>query len=145
VAAALPEAVAAARRRRTRRVGAALALLIGAMLALGGILAARGRSAEPLPSEVRRLHDVLHGLGTACVRSGRSRSERRRLDRGVDTILAFARAYPEARFQIDDETGRAVTVLLVAREAVQRCAPDAAARLDEALPKGLRRRSRAAP
>jgi hypothetical protein len=120
----------------------ALALLVATLVALGAIFAARGDegAAQPTAAEVRDLHVILHRLESTCERSRRSSATRSQLNRDVGQILAFARAYPEARFQIDDESGKALSVLLVAREATRHCAPDASRRLDRALPEQFRRR-----
>ncbi|AWK76806.1 hypothetical protein CBI38_35960 (plasmid) [Rhodococcus oxybenzonivorans] len=48
----------------------------------------------------------------------------RRIESDVDLLVAFARAYPDASFPIDDETGRSLGLLLIARKEMQVCAPD---------------------
>jgi hypothetical protein len=120
----------------------ALAVAVGALVALGAILAARGsdRPAQPAAREVERVHAILHRLERTCARNRRSGAARARLERDVDTILAFTAAYPEARFPIDDESGSAPSLLLVAREATRRCAPAASQRLEQALPEQFRNR-----
>jgi hypothetical protein len=102
------------------------------------LLADRAGTRTPTAQEVRGIHTILHRLENACSRR-LSGSRRQRLARDVGTLIRFSRTYPRARFQIDDESAHAVSVLLVAREELQRCAPDAAARIDQALPKELRR------
>lgn len=131
-----PEPVATRRGAPSRRLIAALALGVGVLVALGAVLGPRlgETTAQPAGAEVDDVHAILHRLERTCGRSGRSPAARRQLDRDVGSILAFARAYPEARFQIDDETGRTLSLLLVGREATRRCAPQASARLDAALP-----------
>lgn len=138
------EDVAARRRGPSRRLTVALALVIAGLIALGAILAARGgeSAAQPTAAEVGEVHAILHRLDRTCARSGRSPQARKELDRNVGTILAFARAYPEARFTIDDESGTALSLLLVAREATRPCAPAASRRLDSALPQRFRTSTR---
>jgi hypothetical protein len=135
------EAVAAA-RRPSRRVAVAIALFVGALVALGAIFASRGGegAAQPTAAEVARVHAILHRLDRTCARSRGLPAARKQLDRDVDTILAFTVAYPEARFPIDDESGTALSLLLVTREATRRCAPDASRRFDDALPEQFRTR-----
>lgn len=118
------------------RMIAALALGVGVLVALGAVVGPRlgETAAQPTAAEADDVHAILHRLERTCARSGRSPAARAQLDRDVATILAFARAYPEAQFQIDDETGRTLSLLLVAREATRRCAPQASARLNAALP-----------
>lgn len=135
-----PEPVAARRGAPSRRLTAALGLGLGALVALGAVLGPRlgETAAQPTTAEVDDVHAVLHRLEKTCARSRSSPAARTRLDRDVATILAFSRAYPEARFQIDDESGRTLSLLLVAREATRRCVPEASARLDAALPERYR-------
>lgn len=136
-----PDATGALRRGPSRRLTVLLALAVFALVAFGAIFAAvggGGRAAEPTATEVREIHAILHRLERTCAQSRRSPTARRQLDRDVATILAFADAYPEARFQVDDESGSALSLLLVAREATRPCAPASSRRLDAALPERLR-------
>jgi hypothetical protein len=99
-------------------------------------------STEPPPSaasaaEIQRLHRALHDLGKQCQEPEGKRSQPS-INRDVDIILAFAKRYPEGRFPIDDETGSALSLLLVARNELRPCAPAAAARVDSALPPEFR-------
>ena len=94
------------------------------------------RSSAP-PAQVEGVHQALHSLGDQCepVRSDRSKPS---INRDVNTILAFARRYPEGRFPIDDETGSVLSLLLVARDALRPCEPAEASRVDRALPAEFR-------
>lgn len=91
---------------------------------------------EPLveapAAEVQRVHEALHDIGTQCGLA--ATGSPLRIDGDVEDILAFASRYPEGRFPIDDETGTALSLLLVTREALRDCAPAAAARVDRVLP-----------
>ena len=94
-------------------------------------------SSSAPPAQVEGVHQALHRLGDQCepVRNDRSKSV---IKRDVDTILAFARRYPEGRFPIDDETGSVLSLLLVARDTLRPCEPAEAARVDRALPSEFR-------
>lgn len=87
-------------------------------------------------AEVQVIHNALHDIGARC-RNASTPPET--IDADVDAILAFSERYPVGRFPIDDETGNAVSLLLLTREALQDCAPDASARVDLQLPTELRR------
>ncbi len=100
-------------------------------------LAACGGARQPTKAEVEVLHRELHFLDRAC-RDDLTRGERQRVGRDVGGFLAFAERYPNGEFRIDGETGRTVSLLLVVREAFERCAPAAATRIDRALPEELR-------
>lgn len=101
--------------------------------ALAGLPAATGSTVTVPAAEAQRVHDSLHSVGAWC-RADPAGRVRSRLDRDVDVILTFTRRYPEATFPIDDETGRALTLLMTTRQALRTCAPAAAARVDRALP-----------
>ena len=100
-----------------------------------------GAPAEPssrAPArEVERMHDALHALGRECDKD-ESRRSAARIERAVDTVLSFARRYPEGRFAVDDETGSALSLLVATREDLRSCAPAASARVSDVLPPGLR-------
>lgn len=136
-----PDPTAAGRRGPSPRLTVLLALGVGALVGLGAIFAAvggGGSAAQPTAAEVREIHMILHRLETTCAQSGRSPAARGQLDGDVATIVAFADTYPEARFQVDDESGSALSLLLVAREATRQCAPAASRTLDDVLPERLR-------
>ncbi len=129
---------------RRRRWAFAAATILFALLALGGVLAAvergGGRGAEQAPSaaEVRRIHATLHAIDRVCTGGRVGPGARRLLELDARMFARFARAYPQAQFRIDDEDARSVSLLLVAREALRGCAPQAAAIVDRALPQNMR-------
>jgi hypothetical protein len=86
-------------------------------------------------AQVRRVHEAMHDIAARC-QPGVAASEdtRRELDRDVEVILVFARGFPDARLQIDDESGRTLSLLLGVRDDLRRCAPTVAGRLDPAIP-----------
>lgn len=88
-------------------------------------------------SDVQRVHEALHDIDARCS-LGRPGGGDLEHDAGV--ILDFAQRYPDARFPIDDETGRTLSLLMTAREGLDGCAPAVAARIDAALPPQYRRR-----
>jgi len=100
-----------------------------------------GRSPEPSssasPAQVEAVHQALHSLGDQC-RLGKSDRSDASINRNVDTLLTFARRYPEGRFAIDDETGSALSLLFVARDTLRPCDSVEAARVDLALPSKFR-------
>ncbi|MEO5315391.1 hypothetical protein PV772_14930 [Pseudarthrobacter sp. CC12] len=133
------------------------ALILGALLT--GMLLAGPRPAStgpnpgitepatgsPVPSaEVDRVHDALHELASQC-QAGIDETTRQKLDQDVEMMVEFSRRYPDARFPIDDETGGPVGLLLVARNALERCAPESAAKADSALPPEFRRPAASPP
>lgn len=91
------------------------------------------------PQAVNLLHQALHGLAKECQKPERTRSSPR-INWDVDIVLGFARRYPEGRFGIDDETGNALSLLLATHDDFRTCAPEAAGRLNRALPADLRDR-----
>ncbi len=137
----MTEAVTPARRQPWVLAAAALMLVL---LAFGGVLAAvesdgGSRTASaPGTAEIRRIHATLHAIDRVCTRAHIDPATRRLLERDARMFARFARTYPQARFQIDDEDARPVSMLLVAREALRRCAPGAAAIVDAALPANMR-------
>lgn len=120
-------------------VAVALVALLAAVFVDRGRSPAPARSAKPKPQEVRRVHAVLHGIEEACSGSRVGPRVSASLEANANTIVRFARKYPQVRFPIDDESGRALSLLLVAREALLPCAPLAAARVDRALPQKYRK------
>lgn len=134
------------RRRWLRALSAVAALtLVALALLTAGLVVERSRStasaraADPSGEEVRRVHAVLHEIEQSCSGGPADSRAGERLEANADVLVRFARKYPRARFPIDDESGRALSLLLVAREALLPCAPAAAARVDEALPEEYRK------
>lgn len=129
------------------------ALVLGSAAALGMVLAvppgpvpAGGTTGDPASAEaasgapdneVQRVHEALHRIGSLCGAKGRN-TPPAGMDANVAVILSFATRYPAGRFPIDDETGTALSLLMVTREAVRDCAPAAAANVNQALPAEFR-------
>lgn len=82
---------------------------------------------------MQQLHNALHDIGTRC-KTGAGTSAQRQLTQDVDIILAFARRHPDARFPIDDETARSLSVLIAVREDLRGCAPRLSAQVNRGLP-----------
>ena len=101
---------------------------------------ARAASVTPPTAQVRPVHEALHDIDARCRAEGGD-AEQTALTRHVDTIIDFSRRYPDARFPIDDETGRTLSLLLVTRQSLRDCAPALAARVDRALPPDFRDRA----
>lgn len=113
------------------------------LVALGGILAWVERdggsgAAAPTAAEVRRIHAALHAVGATCARGRLDARDRRRLVVAARLFARFAGTYPRVAFRVDGEDAGAISLLLVAREAVRGCWPPAAAIVDRALPAKLR-------
>ena len=98
----------------------------------------------PPAAQVRPVHEALHDIDSRC-RAKSGDVEQTALTRDVDTIIDFSRRYPDARFPIDDETGRTLSLLLVTRQSLRDCVPALAARVDGVLPSDLRDRAAMAP
>lgn len=49
-------------------------------------------------------------------------------------ITSFAGHYPDSRFDLEDESGSALSLLLAARDDLEECEPAAAAKVNAALP-----------
>lgn len=118
-----------------------------ALLALGGVLAAAergggssGAGREPSAAGVRRVHVGLHAIDRVCSRPRIGSAAHRRLEGDARRFARFAATYPRARFRIDGEDARALSLLLVARQTLERCDRRAAAIVDRALPPGMRQR-----
>lgn len=123
--------------RPRRRWAIAAAAVVVVLLALGGVWAATGGGggAEvPSAADIRRVHDALHTIDKVCARSRIGPATRRLLERDARMFARFAAAYPRAQFRIDDEEARARSLLLVARQTLERCDPRAAVIVDRALP-----------
>lgn len=82
-------------------------------------------------SDVQGVHDALHDIDYRC---GPGRSGGSEVERDAEVILDFAQRYPDARFPVDDETGRTLSLLMTARQGLGGCSPAIAARIDGALP-----------
>lgn len=123
-----------------------LAVVLGAAQLLNGPRGGRdaGTRFTPTPPAVRlapgqvvELHAALHDLDASC--AGRdSPSRRQAVARDTAVVVAFAERYPNAVFPIDDETGRTLSLLLVVRQTLRRCAPGLVGRIDRLLPSDLR-------
>lgn len=96
-------------------------------------------SAAPA-AEVDRVHDALHDMAALCF-PNLDDAAQRRIESDVDLLVTFAGRYPDATFPIDDETGRSLGLLLVARNEMHLCAPNAAARANAALPPQFRNKA----
>ncbi|MFJ9011654.1 hypothetical protein [Streptomyces canus] len=142
--------------RRIRR-REAVVLTVTAVAAVGfgtaALLAANdgpdsSRSATATPSaspvrppadQVQPVHDALHDIDARCGGNATAASsDQAPLQRDADRVVAFARRYPNARFPIDDESGTTLSLLLVTRQGLLTCAPEAAATVDRALPSDFR-------
>lgn len=131
-------------RARRRRWAVASTAVVVALLALGGVWATieigggKENMSAPSAAEVRRVHAALHAVDRVCSRPPISLASRRVVARDARMFARFADAHPRAEFRIDDEEGRAVSLLLVARQTLQRCDRRAAAIVDRALPAAMR-------
>ena len=96
-------------------------------------MAPRPKSQAP-KDEAQRVHLALHAIGRICESVGTT--NRTALVRPhIDTILDFARRFPNVSFPVDDETGATVSLLIVARDGVRTCAPSLVDTINSALPK----------
>lgn len=92
------------------------------------------RPKETAPAAaVQPVHEALHTLGRVC-RPGAGADQASRARRPVDVILDFARQYPNVSFPQHDETGTTLSLLFVARNEVQSCAPALTARVERLIP-----------
>lgn len=95
---------------------------------------------------VQQVHDAMHVIAARCEPGVAAGPEAERdLNRSTEVILTFARDFPDARLQIDDESGRTLTLLLGVRDDLLRCAPAVAGRMDPAIPPQFRQPVTAAP
>ena len=136
----------AARRGPSRTALIALgigasALLVGGSAAVALLLSStttRSPETASVPaSRVARIHAALHEMGKLCTQNAGAVA-RHRIGLDVDRLISFARQFPDARFTIDEEDGRSLNLLLIAREEMQNCAPAAAVRANRALPSAYR-------
>lgn len=95
-------------------------------------------SSEPSQEQVIALHASLHRMERVCARKNLTASDTRMLESAARSFVRLYRAYPDARFQIDDESGRMLSVLLVARAELRTCSAGPAAIVDRALPAQFR-------
>ena len=92
------------------------------------------RPEETAPAAaVMPIHRALHTLGRVC-RPGAVTDQASRARRPVAVILHFARRYPSVSFPVHDETGTTLSLLFVARNEVQSCAPALTARVERLIP-----------
>ena len=95
---------------------------------------------------VQQVHDAMHAIAGRC-RPGVTvgPQAQRDLHRSTEVILTFARDFPDARLEIDDESGRTLSLLVGVRDDLLRCAPAVAKRMDPAIPPQFRQPVTAAP
>ncbi|GAA1219387.1 hypothetical protein GCM10009665_06840 [Kitasatospora nipponensis] len=86
---------------------------------------------------MQRVHDAMHDIADHCAPQTGA-TARPELAHDAQVIVAFAQRYPNATFPVDDETGRTLSLLLATRQDLGRCEPEAAARVDQALPPQFR-------
>ncbi|GAB4079371.1 hypothetical protein GCU67_15025 [Modestobacter muralis] len=80
-----------------------------------------------------QVHDALHRVGETCAQAPETRAPDSPA-RDVDVIIDFARRHPDGQFDIDDEQGTALSLLLVVREELQSCDPALVPRVDALIP-----------
>ena len=95
-----------------------------------------GPRSSAAPEDVQVAHDALHEIGEQCLEADPDRDA---IGASVDSILEFSRRFPTGRFPIDDETATATTLLVVTRDAVEKCAAWAVPEVEAELPADLRR------
>lgn len=92
------------------------------------------RPEETAPAAaVKPVHRALHTLGRVC-RPGGGTDQTAQARRPVTVILDFARQYQNVSFPVHDETGTTLSLLFVARNEVQTCAPALAAQVERLIP-----------
>ena len=124
-----------------------LALLVGGVTmiarssrakpAVSSFGATRAPSTLLTAAQTADVHDALHDLDARCTRAS-TPGATQAIAHDTDVIVAFSERYPDAVFPIDDETGRTLSLLLVARQSLRRCAPYLVSRIDALLPFDLR-------
>lgn len=129
----------------------ATALLIGVSACGGrspqsspgrGATARQASSGGPTGGEKRAISAALTVSASAC-RKGAPASYRGqgRVGSAVATLVRFYRKYPTQAFQIPEagaESAHMLSVVLVARSELRRCAPRAVTIIDKALPADVR-------
>ena len=88
------------------------------------------------PGEADQAHRALHRLGEAC--ADHQHRSQATIDREVEALLGFARRHPRGGFQIDDEHGTSLSLLLVLREELASCDPAALPQVETLLPPRFR-------
>ena len=88
--------------------------------------------------QVSRVHAALHDIGARCGPTAADPATQQYLAADAEVIVTFAERYPDAVFTVDDEAGRSLSLLLVARDELRICAPAASRRADVALPAQFR-------
>lgn len=114
----------------------ALALVVprSAPTAVPGRASGGSAAGQTVPAtQVQRVHSALHDMGARCTPSADVAAQHR-IGTDVDLLIGFARRYPDARFSVDGEDGRALDLLLIAATEMRGCAPAAARRAEQALP-----------
>ena len=92
------------------------------------------RPAQTAPAgAVEPVHRALHTLGRVC-RAGGGSDKASEARRPVTLILDFARRFPNVSFPVHDETGTTLSLLFVARDEVQDCAPALTAQVERLIP-----------
>lgn len=86
----------------------------------------------PAPA-VQGVHTALHDMAERCT-PGAGIAAEAQIGHDVDQLITFAKTYPDARFTVNDENGRALDLLFIARNEMRACAPNAAERANQALP-----------
>ena len=95
------------------------------------------RTYSKAPQEqVRDVHRALHRIGDECSDPGSDTEAV--VNQEVSVILSFTRRHPDARFEIDDESGTPLALLLVLQDELPVCAPAVVPRVEELLPRDLR-------
>ncbi len=127
-------------RARRAAIAAAVALLVAGCGAAGNPERERPPpdSRELIPRAVQRdVHASLHRLPTICGREVDSRA----IERITGAFIDYYERYPSDSFrlQIDDEGGSTLSAILVLRYELSRCSPSSARRVDEVLPRRVRR------
>lgn len=79
------------------------------------------------------MHRALHGLDRVC-RGLVPDPNGARVQRHTQAMLQFARDYPRAGFEIDDETGSTLSLLVVLHDELRSCAPQLIPAVEELLP-----------
>lgn len=88
---------------------------------------------EAPTNAVQRVHRALHAIGRIC-QPGDPADRTGQVRPHVQTIVDFARTYPEVSVPLDDETGTTVSLLVVVRYSLRSCSPALAERVNQALP-----------
>ena len=98
-------------------------------------------AAETLPEPTQRpprdrvaaVHVALHSLRRAC-ETPIGRRDAHAVRQPLKTIESFASDYPSAGFEIDDEPGTTLALLIVVVNEIRACDPARAAELEDLIP-----------